>query len=126
MSIEADIYTRLSGYSGLTALTNIYPGEVPQSITAPYVNFYKISAPREHAMGSDPGLVHSVYRFNIFHSVYESLVAISVQLNAALSRYSGTSTITIHDIFLDNELDLYDVTEEIHHRITEFTIHHTE
>ena len=124
--IETDIYNRLSGYAGLTALTDIYPGEVPQSVTPPYVNFYKIAAPREHAMGSDPGLVHSVYRFNIFHSVFESMAAISVQLNAALSRYSGTDTITIQDTFLDNELDLYDEKEEVHHRITEFTIHHTE
>ena len=59
MHIEEALSKYLSTCAGLTALvaTRIYPGDMPESCTKPAIAYARISTPREHTMGIDPGLV---------------------------------------------------------------------
>ena len=51
--MEAEIYSRLSGYANLINLvgTKIYPLMVPDNIELPYVTYFKVSDIPEYAMG---------------------------------------------------------------------------
>jgi len=66
-SINNGIYSRLSSYTTLTALVNkrIYPIILPQDCELPAVVYQRISGPRIHAMGDDPGLTHPRYQITV-------------------------------------------------------------
>ena len=57
MHLEEALYTYLSTYAGLIALTStrIYPEEKPQNCIMPAVVYSRISTPREHTYGHGSG-----------------------------------------------------------------------
>lgn len=129
MAIEQAIYSRLSNYSALTAIVSeIYANQAAQNTAAPYIVYYKSSAIRPNAMGSDPGLVVASYRFDIYSSSFSEIISITAQLQACLQRYRGTvESIVIDDIFLTGEFDLpHEIDSGFRHRVLEFDIHYTE
>ncbi len=125
MSLESGIYTRLSGYANLTALVlaRIYPKVIPQDCLLPAVEFQKISETPEHAMGSDPSIRQSRIQVSAFAETYSEVKAVSAQIKAALSRYSGTSSGTvIQDIFFEGDYDLYEPDTGIYHAPSDFIV----
>jgi len=106
--IESTLYTRLSTFSGLTALvsTRIYPLVCPQGVTYPAVVFQRISTmPREVAMGSDPGIARARIQVTAWGETYSAVKAIAEQIRLALERYSTTG---LFDIYIIGENDLHD------------------
>ena len=65
MTIQSEIYSRLSGYAALTAIvgTRICPIRLPQNTSFPAVTFQIISANRPSAFSSDTGDVQ--YRIQV-------------------------------------------------------------
>ena len=106
--IESTLYTRLSTYSGLTALvsTRIYPLVCPQGVTYPAVVYQRISTmAREVAMGSDPGIVRARVQVTAWADNYTSAKAVADKVRLALERYRTTG---LFDIYIIGENDLYD------------------
>jgi len=106
--IESTLFTRLSTFSGLTALvsTRIYPLIAPQGVTYPAVTYQRISTmPREVAMGSDPGIAFTRIQVTAWGETYTSAKAIGEQIRLALERYRTTG---IFDTYIIGENDLYD------------------
>ena len=104
------MYTRLTNFSGLTALVGdrIYPLIIPQGKLdlGPCVTFQRISTmPREVAMGSDPGIAGAHIQVTAWDDTYPSVKAIGDQVRLALERYSTTG---IFDTYVIGEHDLYD------------------
>ena len=100
MTIEALIYTRLSGYSGLTALigTRIYPLVVSELSAYPAVTVQTISNPeREHCMGRDAVISRPRIQITAWADTYPEVVNVITQVVLALRRYSTTG---IQDTFL--------------------------
>lgn len=130
MTIEAAIYNRLSNHSGLTALTStrIYPNEdVRKDTSTPYLTYLKITSPRVHAMGVDPGLVRATYRFSTYSESFTDVFNVAIQLKAALDRWRGTLESTIiQDTLFEDEWDLYEDETKLHHRVQQFEIIHEE
>ena len=134
-TIDDHIYSRLVNYAGLLALvsTRINPGMLNQGDTLPAVTFRKISAPRIHQMGSDPGIVTARYEVNCWADAednadgFGSMAAVGVQVVAALSRYSGTiGGVVVDQIFLDDEEDIYEPSTMTWRRILDFIVHYRE
>ena len=135
--LEAALYTRLSGYAGLTALvgTRIYPNIAPQSVQSPFVTYSRISTTRESAMGADTGLVHVRVQVDCWAAAgpnddgYADVKAVAAQVRAALQRYDATvGSVVIQDIMLDSEQDLFDAADPVrYHRTSlDFMVHHLE
>lgn len=107
MTIEADLYTRLSGFAGLTALvsTRIYPLVIPQDGALPAVAYQRISAIRTSSMGEDDGIVRARFQVTVWDTTFDSIRAVAEQIRQALQRYTTSG---IQAIYFLNETDLYD------------------
>jgi len=106
----AVVVNRLTSSSGNAAYcgSRVYPHNLPQNPILPSETYQVISAPREHAMGIDPGTVHARVQVDIYDSTYLGTVSGGKRVRDALSRWSGTATgVTVHDVFIDNERDAF-------------------
>ena len=90
--IEAAIYSYLSGYAGLIALTStrIYPDVCPQEPTLPYLVFSKVDDTPEYTMGGETVLTNAVFQFDAVSDSSIEAKNVAEQLRLALSGYSGT------------------------------------
>ena len=115
MSAGKAIHARLKAHSGTFALVKarIYPLRLPQGPTYPGVRYQRIGAPRAHAMGADTGEVFARVQVDCYAETYAGADALSVQVRAALSRWSGTAGgVVVDSIFLDDERDVDEPTIE--------------
>jgi hypothetical protein len=106
--MEALLYTRLSTFTGLTALvsTRIYPLVCPQGVVYPAVVFQRISTePRESCMVEDAGIVRARVQVTAWGETYAAVMAIIDQVRQALQRWSTTG---IQGTYIIGEYDLYD------------------
>lgn len=103
MTLESELYTRLTTFAGLTALvgTNIYPLLLPQDAPLPAVVFQTISEPRISSFGVDTGDVHArvqVTAFSPKSAGAKAALDIKEQVRLALQRFSGGN---IRDSFVE-------------------------
>lgn len=111
-------------HAGLTALigTRLYPGVLPQKCTYPAVNYSRVTAPRVSAMGADTGLVRARFQFDIWAETYAAARAVATQVIAAYKRWNTTTGVTIQDIYLVGDVDLYEDETRIHHPALDFEV----
>jgi len=111
MAIRAAIYSRLSGYSGLTSLvsTRISTKEITQKTVKPCVYFEFTGIDRVSTIDGDSGMCNAQVRIISVAENTAAALEIADQVRAALQRYSGTISGTdIRDIFIENEYDEYE------------------
>lgn len=128
MTVEADLYTRLSGFAGLSALvgTRIYPQTIPQASAMPAVSYHRVSTVRTSAMGSDVTIARARFQVDVWTQDFDSTKAVARQVQAALQRYRGTATVEILACFFLNEVDLYEPEPEIFHQALDFEVNYRE
>jgi hypothetical protein len=121
--IEDVLYTRLSGYGGLTALvsTRIYPLLLPQDCPLPAIAYFKVSSVPAHAMGSDGDILTDRFQISCYAGSYKAVKALVVQVKACLSRYRAG---TIKDILYDGEIDFFEPETLEYHIPVDFIIYH--
>jgi len=126
MSIDSSLYTRLSTYAGLIALTStrIYPPPVPQNPTYPLVTYQEIDRVPVKVMGTNAGVVHIRYQIDSWASTLAAAKAVAAQIALALDNYAGTSdSVVIKNCFLDmGQSSPYDDEEGVHRYIQDFII----
>ena len=90
--VDEEIYTHLTNTTGLTALTTqIWPYDPPQGAPWPLVTYSKVSGDREHAMGNDPNVTHSMFEFRVEADDPLECRNVSVQVMAAMDRWTLTT-----------------------------------
>lgn len=109
MSIEQDIYTRLSGNAPLAALvgTRIYPGGArPQGSALPAVAHQRISTPM--VSGFSRGVIARSprFQFTCWATTPDGCAALMRAVGTALLAMTG-STVTINSVTLDSERGPY-------------------
>lgn len=125
MSLESEIYSRLSSYAGLTALTStrIYPVILPQNVAMPAVSFQKVSALRPSNFSIDTGDVRARLQVDCWAVAPPGEAAaankIAAQVKGALKRYHGGN---IQDVYLENEQDLYEDVTKIYRILLDFIV----
>ena len=131
MTVEAEIYDRLSGHAGLSALVinRIYPNHVPQNVTLPAVSYHRVSAVRPSAMGADSGVVRARFQVDVWASSFADASGarpVAEQVRLALQRWSTTSGTIVQETFFLNERDLYEDRRDLHHAALDFEINYEE
>ena len=128
MTVEADIFSRLSGYAGLSALVSsrIYPNVLLQNATLPAVTYRRVSSERPPVMGADTGIVRARFQFDIWATSYSGMVAAKEQLRAAFQRYNGTAAVVILETFILMDVDLYEDETRTHHGVVDVEINYRE
>lgn len=127
--LEAVIFTRLSTYAGLIALTStrIYPIILPQNPTLPAVTYQRTDGPRESALGAEMGLAHPGIQIDSWGKTYASAKAVATQARAALQRWSSEITDpVVLDCLLESDGDEYEPGANIYHVRQDWTIWHRE
>lgn len=90
MNVSGQIYSRLTGYSGVSALVSgrVYPLILPQRPTLPAIAYQQVSD------GMDVGttdLHGQWYQFGCFASTYAGASALADQVEAAFDGWVGVS-----------------------------------
>ncbi len=129
MTIEEALYSYLKGYAGLAALvsTRIYPLILPQDSTFPAVTYQRISGPRIHTMGNDPGLAYPRFQVSCWGKTYASAKAVAAQVIAALQNqrnttWGGTGGVMVQASILESDRDLYEPDTQVYHVPVDVTI----
>jgi hypothetical protein len=130
MTIEATLYTRLSGFSALTALVSdrIYPNRKPQDSALPAVSYRNVASPRFSAMGEDAEVIKARFQIDVWASDYDSAVAVRDQVIAATQRWKNSGTgKTVQDTFIINGgVDLYEDDTKQEHIAIDIEINYIE
>lgn len=114
MSLDAALYTRATGFAGLTALvsTRLYPDRLPQNPTLPAVVYSRVSGDHGECMESADGLGEARFNFTAWATTKASAIAIREQLRLCFQSYVGTLSgiaVTVHqaadtpDIWADGD-----------------------
>lgn len=118
--IEKAVASRLSAYSGLTALVpsaRITPQPLPQASTVPAVTYARVSTTRQSAMGSDTGDATARVQIDCWADTLLSALNVSEQVRAALQRWNGSAGgVTVTASFLANQITMYE-DETLKHRV---------
>jgi len=127
--LEAVIFTRLSTYAGLIALTStrIYPIILPQNPTLPAVTYQRTDGPRESALGAEMGLAHPGIQIDSWGKSYASVKSVATQARAAPQRWSSEATDpVVLDCLLESDGDEYEPGANIYHVRQDWTVWHRE
>ena len=111
MTIEGALLARLTGAAGLAALVGarVYALEAKQGDALPLVTFQRISSERFHNWGADAGVKGERWQFDAWGRTYDEACDVAEQIEAALSRFSGTADSTvIQDILFESDTDTRD------------------
>lgn len=109
--LEEAVYSRLSGFAGLTALvsTRISPVEIPQDAALPAVVYQRISGIRNYAMGNQTPLVRARIQVTSWAESYSGVKAVAEQVRLALSNWHGTAAgVTIDWTEMLDDTDLFE------------------
>jgi len=128
MSIRDAIFTRLSGYSGLTALNvKVYSKTVPQRPALPCVFFEINGITRIGGLNNDTGKALARIRVISIDQTLDDADTVARQVRACLQRYTGTdASITIYDVTIEDEGDTYYDDLNQAHIEQEFTVSYEE
>lgn len=132
MQLEEALYSYLSGYAGLSSLVSnrVYPVLLPQDCQLPAVTYQRVSGPRVHCQGGDPGIAHPRIQVSCWAVTYSAARSIAAQVIAALQDFTGTmggtGGVTVQASFLDDDADLYDPETQTYHVPVDFVIWHQE
>jgi len=131
VSVESEIYTRLTTFAGLMALISdrVYPNLLPQEPTYPAISYRRVTADRPHAMGVDAGVVFARFQFDVWDeddeagdAGYDSAKAVAEQVRLALQRWRTTADTIVQDTLFLTEQDLYEDELKVHHIAMDFQI----
>jgi len=130
MIIENAIHIHLLAQTGLTALIGqkLYYVTAPQTVVAPYVVFFKVSAVPEYCLTGHCGLINARFQFSIFADTYYETKLISRQIQLALQDkcnqvIGGVGGVNV-SVQFENEQDLFEAG--IFHCPVEYFIQYNE
>jgi hypothetical protein len=128
MTVEADLFSRLTGFAGVAALVGqkVYPVTLPQGIHYPAISYFRVSSTRPSAMGRDIGIVRARFQVDVWAFDFDSSKAVAEQVRLALQRYSGTNSIEIIEIFFLNEADTFEENTRTYHQALDFEVNYRE
>lgn len=113
MSIEAGLYSKVTGNVGVAALisTRFYPVVLPQKVTLPAASYQVISGEAGYTIGTQAAQVRKPrFQINAWASTYDAAKALARALRTAIDHQTGTwsGTSVIGCIIEGEELDFYD------------------
>ena len=101
MTIEQDLFSRLTAHAGLSALlsTRLYPLLAPQDATLPYATYQRISSPVLHTFARGAPATQARFQFDVYAASALSAQQVATQLRTALIAMTG-DTVTVHEVLI--------------------------
>lgn len=123
-SVEAAIYSGLTGHAGLSALvsTRVYPMRKPQAIAYPAITFGRVTTTREHTITNVAQVAEGRFQFDVWAETYDETVAITEELLEAIRALASVSGITVYERTVEDEGDMFEPEVELFRRSIEATI----
>ncbi len=129
-TIEEAIFTRATTGPTLQPIigTRCYPVLMPQEVVYPALAVVRVSMPREHAMGTDPGIAHPRFQLTAYDRTRAGAQTLADAVRKDFSRWRGTvGSVVIQDTFVENQVDLpRDDLLEVHPVPVDIVVHHVE
>lgn len=129
MSLEASLFTFLTGAAGVTALvgTRVFPGVIPQGAAQPAIVYAKRSRNRQQLFCGTDGLKQTRVDIDCYATSYRQSVLLANAVTAALEDFSGTmGTTRVPRIFLETEVDLSDLEPGLYRQSQSWAVWHRE
>lgn len=132
MTIEADLYTILTGSTSVTALSSnrIYPMMLPQKCTYPAISYFRVSTVPNHLFSVDAANVQARFQVDCWDDDALGSRALANAVSTALNRIgrSTSRTVVMEDIFFDNQQDLpeRDLDEDVFRVSMDFLVYYLE
>ncbi len=123
MSLSTVIYSRLSGFAGLSALvgSRIYPNKLPQDPTFPAVRYQIIDEVPVHSMQTTSGMREARVQVDVFDPDYSDVTAVSDQVELALGRWTDLAADpVVHDVKLMDSARYYEDDIELERKRFDF------
>jgi hypothetical protein len=120
VSLESDLFTKLSTHGGLSALvgTRIYPNRLPDNPTLPACVYQRISTLNHLASGDVP-LIRARMQIDCWSDSYVTAGNVAVQVHAALDMASSSG---LEASIPEDEDDMYDTDAQLHRKRIDFFI----
>ena len=129
-TIEEAIYARATTGPTLNPIigTRCYPVTFPEGGTYPALAVQRISSPREHAMGTDPGVAHSRFQVTAADKTRTGAQTLAAAVRADFARWRGTvGSVVVQDTFVETQADLpFDIDVQLHLVPVDLLVHHGE
>lgn len=116
-TVERGIYQLLSSL----ASGRVYAMRAPQNATAPFVVFQRTSSERWRSINAPSGIAQALIQVDAYSETYYGAKDLGASIETILDGYAGTvaygtnspqDTVEITGISLQNDLDLFDQTDE--------------
>lgn len=125
MSIEARIFSGLTGHAGLAALvaSRIYPMRLPERATLPALTYQRVSTLPIQTRDSTATLMRPRFQFDIWAEAFDDVAPVRVELVEALLGLEALSGIRTN-VVLANDQDLFEPETERYHTIVDAFVWH--
>lgn len=123
MSLQSDLYTRLSSYSGLTALvgTRIYPVAASQTSTMPYCVYQVISRERQYSHQGFSNLERYRVQISCVAADPDVVRDVVTQVIAAMEGWPAANSM-VQSCLHDGDFDDFDEDVKVYHVPVDFLI----
>lgn len=114
MSFNEDLYTKLSGDAGVSAIvgTRITPNVFQQQDTRPAIRYTQITSTQYHLMGVDANIQNQRWQIDAIATTYNTVTDLRDAIQTCLNRWSSAGI--VQDSYLDNVTDIYDDDTQMH------------
>lgn len=127
MSFRSDLYSRLAGYAGLTALVDyrIFPAKAGPTATTPYCTYQIIHPQRFYTHQGFTGLVRYRVQISCLADDPDTARDVATQVVAAMEGWPAANS-SVGSCFHDGDFDDHDELTERYHVPIDFLVHYTE
>jgi len=128
-TVDLAIYGLLSEADELARLSNgrVYPIIGPQNVINPFITYERSSTVRVSALADDTNLAHAIFQISAWSNSRDEVVNTALQIRGVMQRFKGTNSgITIEDVYIQNEVDLYDSVSKLFQVSMDFEIWYRE
>lgn len=120
--ISETIYSILSTASGITTLTSaIFPVVIPQKASAPAITYQRDGTRFLRTFDGHVQLAEASFQIDCWAYSVATAETLAAAVKTALIDYS---TAPINQVWLTNELNLFEPETELHRVLLQFTIWH--
>ena len=127
--LEQALYTRLTGYAGLSALVSsrIYADRLPQNPTLPALTYQRISREPWESLSASDGVEDAGIQIDVWASTVSSRSSVTVQVLAALKRQTWTEDgIAVLDAFIESDITQFDPDVSLYRETLDMKVVHRE
>lgn len=127
MSLESEIYARLSGTTAITDIVpagRIYFGSLADNTPFPAVSYQRVGTLRNHTLAGRVGLSEALYQVDCWSRSDVEMVKLAKQVRLALDGWRENGRIEM--MRQENELDLLELEGTVYRRMQSYRVMYQE